>query len=459
MNLFLFHRDLRLIDNTTLIDQIKNEGNITPCFILNTEQIDKNINKYFSNNSVQFMIESLIELSKDIKNLNGELYFFEGYNLTIIKSIHKTNKINSIGFNLDYTPFARIRDKEIINFCNDNNIKVYCKEDYLLYDILNDQTKKKDNTPYLVFTAFKNHCYKNLKVRQIDKFHNFEFKKYNELKKIKYFINQKDTKKFYIENNNINVRGGRLNGLKIINNLEKFKDYKKCRDYLTYNTTFLSAYTHFTPISIREIYHNIHNNPNLIMELHWRDFYVNVTWNYPHVLKGQAFKHQYNNIKWTDNKILFDKFKKGETGFPVIDAGIRQLLQTGYVHNRVRMLHGCFLTKNLHINWTRGEKFYAQHLVDYSPMQNNGGWQWCASTGTDAQPYFRIFNPWTQTEKYDKECEYIKKWIPELINVPNKDLLKWNETWEKYIHTVNYHKPIIDYKNTRTETLILYKKI
>jgi deoxyribodipyrimidine photo-lyase len=457
---------LRIHDNTALIYQLKNEENVIPIFIFPPEQIDPKKNTYFSNNSVQFMIESLHELSNDIKDKKGKLYFFKGDNIKVLKAIEKKLKIKSISWNIDYTPYARKRDNLIKEWCNKNKIIVYEKEDYVLYDILNKDTLKKDGTPYQVFTPFKNYCMNNLKVREIDGFRTFNFRKVNELNDIKYNIEEKEIDSFYIDNPNINVHGGRSNGLKILNNIDKFKNYQKERDFLTYKTTFLGAHNHFTTVSIREVYHKMHGNSGLINELHWRDFYINITYYFPHVLKGQingknkSFKEKYDNIKWSSNK-LFQKWCDGETGFPIIDAAMKQLNETGFQHNRCRMITSSFLVKDLHIDWKLGEQYFASKLVDYSPIQNNGGWQWSASTGTDSQPYFRIFNPWSQVSKFDPDYEYIKKWLPELKDVPNKELDKWYkpEIHEKWLKQgIKYFKPIIDHDIERKITLDNYKE-
>lgn len=471
MNLFLFHRDLRIIDNTTLINQLINEENITPIFIFPPEQIDKNKNEYFSHASVQFMIESLHELSNEINKRKGKLYFFNGDNLKVLKKIHKEIGINSIGFNIDYTPYAKKRDNEIKKWCNGENIKIYEKEDYVLYDILDGQTLKKDKTPYQVFTPFKNFCLDNLKVREVNKFNKFKFIKNTKLENIKYNINEKEINKFYQENPNINVHGGRSNGLKILNNIDNFKDYQKKRDTLIYKTTFLGAHNHFTTVSIREVYYAILNklgkNSGLINELHWRDFYINISHYFQHILNGQigkknkSFKHKYDDIKWVYNKNKWEKFTKGETGFPIIDAGIKQLLKKNFVHNRVRMIHGNFVTKDLHMDWRDGEKFYATNLVDYDPMVNNNSWQWCAGSGTDAQPYFRIFNPWTQLKTYDPDLKYVKEFIPELNQVPAKDILNWwkPEVHEKWLKKgIKYFKPMLDHSEQAKLAIDMYKK-
>jgi deoxyribodipyrimidine photo-lyase len=463
INIFLHHRDLRIIDNTTLIEQTKNELDIISIFIFTPEQINKKKNKYFSDASVQFMCESLHELSEDIKNKKGKLYFFKGDNLKVLKDIHKKIGINSIGWNIDYTPYAKQRDQNIKQWAINNNIKLYTKEDYVLYNILEGQTTKKDKTPYQIFTPFKNYCMENLKVREIDNFNKFNFSKSINLEKSKYHINENDIDNFYIYNPNINVRGGRDNGLKILNNINDFKDYTKKRDFLTYNTTFLGAHNQFSTISIREVFFKFYNNKGLINELHWRDFYTNIIYYFPKVLDGQinkknkSFKEKYDKIKWSDNQTLWNKFINAQTGFPIIDASIKQLYTKNFMHNRCRMIVSMFLTKILHIDWREGEKWMATHLVDYSAIQNNSGWQWSSSTGTDSQPYFRIMNPWTQTEKYDSECEYIKTYIPELKNVSNNDILNYYKP-EVY-NRINYFKPIVDFSEERKKTIQIFKQI
>jgi deoxyribodipyrimidine photo-lyase len=169
-------------------------------------------------------------------------------------------------------------------------------------------------------------------------------------------------------------------------------------------------------------------------------------------------KPNYNKIKWHDNKNWFEKWCKGETGFPVVDAGMRELNQTGYMHNRARLIVSSFLVKTLLISWTKGEQYFATKLTDYDPASNNGNWQWTAGSGADSQPYFRIFNPWEQTKNYDPDCEYIKKWIPELKDVPIKDILNWGEIYSEYKDTVliNYPKPIVDYKKQKELALNMY---
>ena len=228
---------------------------------------------------------------------------------------------------------------------------------------------------------------------------------------------------------------------------------------MTYETTLLSASINFNVVSIREIYHKVKKkfgmNHGLINELYWRDFYYNILYFFPHVLKG-SFREKYNDIKWSNSKATFKKWCDGKTGFPIVDACMRQMNTTGYMHNRGRMIVSSFLIKNLWIDWQWGEKYFANKLVDYNISANNGGWQWSSGGGTDAQPYFRIFNSWTQAKKFDKECEFIKKWIPELEEVDVKDILNWDKSYSKY--DIDYPSPIVDHKTSREKALKLFKK-
>jgi deoxyribodipyrimidine photo-lyase len=470
LHLFIFHRDLRIQDNTTLIHQIRTiDEPVLPIFIFPPEQINPKKNKYFSHPSVQFMIESLHELSDEIKKRNGKMLFFKGDNLQVLKSIHKKIPINSIGFNIDYTPYAKQRDESIKKWCDDNNIICFAKEDYALFDLLDSQTKKKDGTPYLVYTPFLKHVMGELDVRPVDKFNSFQFKKFKELEELKYCISKSEINNFYKPLENINVHGGRSNTLKILSNLDRLKDYSKKRDYLTYKTSFLGPSLHFTTCSIREAYHKmvdvLGKSSGLIRELVFRDFYINIIHNFPRVLQGQikgenkSYKEEYDNIKWSYNKNLFKKWAEGNTGFPVIDAGQRQMNTIGYMHNRVRMITSNFLVKDLHIDWRWGEQYFAQHLVDYDAINNSQGWQWSTGNGTDAQPWFRIFNPWTQQKTYDEKCEYIYKWVPELKDVKPEDVHNWfkPEVREKYPN-IKYPAPIVNHDEERKETIKRYKE-
>ena len=463
MNFFLFNKSLRLIDNTTLIEQITNETNVIPIFIF-TEQVNKHKNKYFSNSSVQFMCESLNELSKDIQSKKGKLYFFHSDNL--IKVFEDFENIHSIGTNYDYSPYAKERQELLKKFCVKNNIKFYIKEDHLLFNIVDsNQTFKKDNTPYTVYTPFKNHCLKNLNVDEPNKFKNFNFKKHKKIENNKYYINKKEIDKFYNKSENININGGRNNGLNILKNIKIFKDYKENRDYLMYNTTFLAAHNHFGTVSIREVYYymNKHKLDSLIEQLICRDFYYGLYYHYPHMLFGQinqenkAYKPKFDKIKWNYDQELFNKWSDGKLGIPICDAGMRQLNTTGFMHNRLRMICANILTKLLLIDWRLGEKYFAQKLVDYDCIQNSAGWNWTCCGIDPAQP-FRIFSPELQSKKFDSDCIFIKKYIPELNDVLNQDIHVWETSYIKY-NNINYPQPQINYKKSRENGIREFKKV
>lgn len=465
VNIFIHHRDLRIYDNTTLIKMHKELGEqVISIFIFPPEQIDQKKNKYFSNNSVQFMIESLIELHNDY---NSKLYFFKGDNIKVLKSIHKELKIENIGFNIDYSPYAIKRDNEIESFCKKNNINIIKEEDYPLFPFTNKETFSNSDKPYTVFTPFKNNLLKKYKVKKPDKFKKFNFGTFDS--KNKYLLSDiKDLHKFYAINKNINVRGGRYNALNILKNIKKWKDYNEKRNCMDYKTTFLSAHLHFTTISIREAYHMIlkklGKDNNLITELIWRDFYMNISYFFPKILDGMigknnmSFREEYDNIPWNKDKKDFKRWCDGLTGYPIVDACMNQLNKTGYMHNRGRMIVASFLTKHLLIDWRLGEKYFASKLVDYDCHSNNGGWQWSSGSGTDAQPYFRIFNPWTQTKSYDPDSSYIKFWLPVFKNVDSKDIMKWDDIKIRKKYNLNYPEPIVDHKQARKRTLEIYKK-
>jgi deoxyribodipyrimidine photo-lyase len=404
------------------------------------------------------MIESLHELSDDIKKREGILYFFRGDNIKVLKEINKKNKIRSIGWNIDYTPYALKRDETIKKWANKNGIMIYDNEDYLLYNIFDGLTLKKDNKPYQVFTPFKNHCINTLTVRPIDDFNKFKFLKLDINNK--FFIDKKSIDNLYDFNNDINVNGGRTNGLNILNTINKFDNYQKDRDFFTYETTFLGAHNHFSTVSIREVFHTIVNElgitSGLINELHFRDFYYQLSYYNNHMLQGQIggtntlFRYKYNLIKWNNDDELFHKWSTGYTGIPVCDAGMRQLNKTGFMHNRLRMITASIATKLFLLPWTLCEKYFATKLVDYDPIQNSCGWNWTIG-GIDPQQYTRIFSPQSQSTKFDSNTIFIKKWIPELIDVSSKDIHDWENKYINYPNT--YIIPIIKYKETRKDSI------
>ena len=397
INIFLFRRDFRIVDNMALNMLIAECGNkgIYPMFIFNPKQIYAKNNQYFSNNCVQFMIESLDNLDKHI-----HVNYYEGYDIEVITKLSKKYKINSIAYNKDYSPFAIKRDGIIEEWAKSKEIRIITAEDYTLYPMGAIQNNKGD--PYQVFTPF----YKKSLLIKVKAPEPLAVNRINVIKNIKAF----DKHKYYIVNDDLAVRGGRENALERFKNI--MTDYAKVRDYPALDkTTKLSAYIKFGCVSIREVYFNYNKVKELQRELIWREFYANILYYFPYVL-GNSFKEKYDTIEWTNNKEWFKKWCQGKTGYAMVDAGMSQLNKSGWMHNRLRMITAMFLTKDLLIDWRWGEKYFATKLVDYDPASNNGGWQWSASTGTDAQPYFRIFNPELQLKRYDKDYEYIRTWIP-----------------------------------------------
>jgi deoxyribodipyrimidine photo-lyase len=451
--LFIFRRDLRIVDNNGLNLLYEYCKNIFTIFIFTPEQVGNN-NKYKSNNSVQFMIESLQDLSSQISKSGGNLYTFYGHNNNIITECIKAFDIQIVCFNLDITPYAKERDSKIIKLCEHLKTYVIYDYDYYLHEpgtILNGS-----NEPYQKFTPYYEASLRK-KVEAPAKMRKLHFVKSGAHLTNKITLEQA-LKKFTSVNPNILVHGGRSEAIKTLKTAVRTQThYTKNHNDLDKNTTQLSAHIKFGCISIREAYKALHSKTAIIRQLIWRDFYANILYSFPHVL-GHAMKEKYNKVRWHHNSNWFKKWCDGETGFPIVDACMRELNTTGYMHNRGRLIVASFLTKTLLIDWRKGEEYFATILTDYDPASNNGNWQWVASTGADSQPYFRIFNPWEQAKNYDSDCVFIKKWVPELKDVPVKDILNWEKEWENY-KDIKYSKPIVDYKKQKDLALKMFGNV
>jgi deoxyribodipyrimidine photo-lyase len=451
LTLFIFRRDLRLEDNTGLIAALKNSSHVLPCFIFDPRQCDKNTYKSLA--SIQFMLESLKDLQATLKLKKKKLFLFYGSPEKIIENIIKLKKIDAVYFNTDYTPFSQKRDEAIMSTCKRHQVIIRSFHDALLNPP--QATLKADQTPYQVFS----HFYKNASKLPIL---NPQKNSYNNYYSGSIPFAEKDTifkKILPQQNNNLALKGGRKACLEKLSDLSDITNYTNERDYPDKNaTSHLSAYLKFTTCSIREVYYAIKQHmprpESILRELYWRDFFTTIAFYFPHVF-GQAFKAQYNNLSWQNNKKLFTAWCEGKTGFPIVDAGMRELNETGLMHNRVRLITASFLIKDLLIDWRWGELYFAQNLIDYDPAVNNGNWQWVASTGTDAQPYFRIFNPWLQQKKFDPDCHYIKKWVPELKNIDKKII---HNAWKTTIKLSNYPKPIVDHSISANIAKKLYSR-
>ena len=416
---FIFRRDLRVVDNIGLFGMESTA--VAPIFIFNVIQIDPTKNPYFSSRAFDFMIESLRDLSRDLP----ELRFYmtrSGDDLDVLKEIAP----HTVYFNKDLTPFARKRDDAIQKrYVTTHGFQ----GDYSLVD---PETMEK---PYRVFTPF----YKKYLGTIIIGLETLEKPLENKfvicppnsysvtLEEISTMFPREILKKTLI--------GGRRNGLKIIERIKngEFGDYDTTRDDPNSKTTLLSPYIKFGCVSCREVFSAVESthgrNHGLIRELFWRAFYYEVQYHFPWVLNLK--KNQKNSTlrvgygeKWkTRESIEFVEWTLGKTRVPFVDAGMRELIQTGHMHNRLRMITASYLVKDLGFDWRMGEKFFARNLVDYDPASNSGGWQWVAGCGADAQPWSRKFSPWIQAQKHDKECRYIKKHVKELAGVPVEEIL------------------------------------
>lgn len=451
--LFIFRRDLRLDDNTGLAQAVAQSETVIPCFIFDPRQID-NSNNYKSDNAIQFMIESLIDLDGQLYKRNGKLYIFNNDAHKTVEQLIKHEKIDAVFCNKDYTPFSKQRDKQIESLCKKNNVHFEQFADALLNEP--EKIKTKSGTPYAVFTPFYRYCATTFPVTSPTTLKDGIF----HTAPISLEADSKEFHDIAKYNPLIKVQGGSITANKILNELSSQRDYLAERDYPALDaTTHLSAHLKFGTVSVRQTFHAIKKmlggNHPLLRQLYWRDFFYHVAYNNPSVF-GHAYHAKYDALEWDNNKKKFELWCQGNTGFPIVDAGMRELNTTGYMHNRVRMIVASFLVKDLHIDWRWGEKYFAQKLVDYDPAVNNGNWQWAASTGCDAQPYFRIFNPWLQQANFDPECAYIKLWIPELANVATKLIHNWYKSGGLPLY--DYPRPIIDHSKESSLAKELYKR-
>jgi len=453
-SLFIFRRDLRLEDNTGLIFALKNSISVIPCFILNPNQIENN--PYRSDHALQFMIESLEDLHMDLRSKGSMLYLFKGDPEKVVEKCITTLAVEAVIVNRDYTPYSVLRDLKIKRMCEAHSALFYSLDDALLHPP--EATLKKDKTPYTVFTPY----YLNASRLEVlppvrNSTNNYMESQISFAQNLSVFSAIKPKATFKNR-----LKGGRKEALKILENLQAFSDYKELRNFPAENyCSHLSPYLKFTVCSPREVYAAInralHSSHDLIRSLYWRDFFSCIAFFFPRVFQG-CFHVKFNNLKWVLNQSAFEKWCEGNTGFPIVDAGMRQMNETGFMHNRVRMIVASFLTKDLHLDWRLGEKYFAQTLIDYDPAVNNGNWQWAASTGCDAQPYFRIFNPWIQQKKFDPECAYIKKWLPILSDVASKTIHSW---YNEKNHSVcpKYPPPMVNHEQEAKTAICLYSQI
>jgi deoxyribodipyrimidine photo-lyase len=449
LSLFIFRRDLRLVDNTALISALSQSKKVIAVFIFDPRQIETH--SYLSKPALQFMLNSLLELQSEIKKQKGALYFLHGTPEEVIPKLVKKLDIEAIFFNRDYTPFSKNRDEAIGKFCEKNQLKLHIFDDAVLQKP--EAVLKNDGKPYTIFTPYRKKARTfHVPTPQLNSHQNYYAGNAIQSEAIK--------EEWWPQLKNLSLQGGRKEGIRLLNAVNALSNYSENRNYPAKNeTSHLSAHIKFGTVSIRECYYHFcatfSPEHTLINELYWHDFFTQIGHYFPHVF-SKAFQEKYQRIRWKNNKAHFKRWCEGRTGFPIVDAGMRELNQTGYMHNRVRMIVASFLTKDLLISWRWGEVYFAQQLIDYDPCVNNGNWQWAASTGCDAQPYFRIFNPWLQQEKFDADCLYIKKWLPELADLPPKTIHRLFLLEKSPVSS--YPTPMLDHKSAAQRAIQLYKK-
>jgi deoxyribodipyrimidine photo-lyase len=444
-SLFIFRKDLRTADNTALNLALQQSKKVIACFIFDKRQLETH--SYQSKPALHFMLQSLGDLQNQFKNINSKLTLFQGLPSDIIENLHARNNIQAVFFNRDYTPFSLQRDSEISMLCAKLNIDLFVCADALLNEP--EQAVKNDGGAYKVFTAFYNNarqiCVPQPQPLTIGQFLTVDST--TTLEEISLLDTFQTT----------TIQGGRVVALAQLENIKRCVHYAENRDVpALQNTSHLSAHLKFGTISVREAYAAITKDlgfeHSLLRQLYWRDFLTHIAFHFPQVF-GHAFVEKFDKIPWENDLQKFQAWTDGKTGFPIVDAGMRELNETGFMHNRVRMIVASFLTKDLRISWRWGERYFAQHLIDYDPCLNNGNWQWSASTGCDAQPYFRIFNPWLQQQKFDPNCGYIYRHVPELRAISAKILHQWDKK-----HYGNFYpKPIVDHSYESSLTKALFK--
>ena len=428
VNFFWFRRDLRLDDNIGLDEALNNNSNVIPLFIF-----DENITNELEKNDprINFIYNQLESINKCLESkYNSRLLVLKGKPLDVIKKLAAEYNIGSFFLNHDYEPYAIARDKEINDFLSTKNIQFSSFKDQVIFE--KDEITKDDKTPYVVYTPYMKKW--KTKLDSID---------LSDLK-------SKDLPhNFYSNNNSYNWRS--LNSLGFKESTMKIPNYKLDKDLVEKyedkrnfpslnSTSKIGPHLRFGTVSIRQVLLFVIKCKNevFLQELIWREFFMQILWFFPNT-QTRCFKEKYENVQWLYDEESFKKWCEGKTGYPIVDAGMRELNATGFMHNRVRMITAGFLCKHLLIDWRWGEAYFAKKLFDYELSSNIGNWQWAAGTGVDSAPYFRIFNPTTQAIKFDKELKYINKWV-------------------KNLNELDYPKPIVDHKFARQRCLETYKR-
>ena len=423
---FWFRRDLRIHDNTALFSALTSGLKVLPVFIFDTE-ILKSLPR--DDKRVSFIYQSLLHINNLLAAQNTAVQIFNGVPADVFRQISDSYNVQMVFANHDYEPYAIERDQKVQAILSEKGISFHTFKDQVIFE--KSEVVKSGGDPYTVFTPYShrwleklNNSAESLKRMESENF------LYNLLPAENEFQFQLDDIGFS-EAENI-FKPFQLNG-------SLLKSYDKTRNYPAQDTTSRAGvHLRFGTVSIREMVSEARNlNEAWLNELIWREFFMQILWHFPYVIH-EPFKQKYKFIRWQNDEKLFECWCKGMTGYPLVDAGMRELNATGFMHNRVRMVTASFLVKHLLVNWQWGEAYFAEKLLDFDLSANNGNWQWAAGTGCDAAPYFRIFNPASQADKFDEQGMYIRKWVPEY-------------------GTASYPRPVVDHDIARARCLETYK--
>lgn len=420
ITIFWFRRDLRLSDNCALHHALQSIFPVLPIFIFDENIIDELPQ---DDARLTFIYDSLSSINSELAIHSSGLLCLKGKPIEVWKNLIEKHEINAVYTNEDYEPYAIQRDQQVAELLEKSGINFLSFKDQVIFE--KDEILKQDGKPYTVYTPFKN--------KWLEKFHDGLLTDYKvDLwdHYLKFISNFPSIEDLGIEKSTIEV---------LPYNLSVVGDYENTRNFpAIVGTSSLSPHLRFGTVSIREIVSKVKSNGAFLNELIWREFFMQILCHFPNVVQHN-FSRKYDGIQWRNNEEEFDKWKNGKTGYPIVDAGMRELNATGYMHNRVRMVVASFLCKHLLIDWRWGEAYFAVKLLDYELSANNGNWQWSAGTGCDAAPYFRIFNPTEQVKKFDPELKYIRKWVTDLDDL-------------------TYPLPIVEHKFARERALKVYKE-
>ena len=425
ISIFWFRRDLRLHDNKALFHALQSEEKILPIFIFDID-ILKKIPK--DDARISFIYSELKAMNTHLESFGTEIKMFHGNPKEVFRSLMKNYTIVKVFTNHDYEPYAIKRDLDIKKLVSSNKIDFQTYKDQVIFE--RNEITKKDGKPYVVYTPYSR---KWLEKYETDKPENYPSE--DLLDRL-----YKKTKSKTLTLSDIGFIKTNIPIKNYIFNSRIINEYEETRNFPALdNTSKLGPHLRFGTVSVRQMVSraDAHENKIFLKELIWREFFMQILWHFPETHKN-SFKSKYDRIIWRNNEKEFQKWCEGNTGYPMVDAGMRQLNKTGFMHNRVRMLVGSFLCKHLLIDWRWGEAYFAEKLHDYEMSSNVGNWQWVAGTGVDASPYFRIFNPTSQIQKFDKELKYIQKWVPDF-------------------QEITYPSPMVEHKFARERCLKTYK--